>query len=84
VRRELVVGSDECSQPLVIFRQRPELHAVGRLVDLDRASGRRGQTRRVDLEHVGSSPLDAPVLLEGVGVEAAQIGEAPRLHGRVR
>ncbi len=90
MRGELVVGADQRAQTLVVFRQRGELDAVGQLVDLDLASPGRSQAGHVDLEHVSlhsccrDCPSDTAVFGEGVGVEAAQVGEAPRLHRRVR
>ena len=62
-----------------------EHDALRRALDLDPALAHVGDRGRVDVEH-SARPLDArrPVHRESLGVEPAQVGEAPVLVGRRR
>ena len=88
VSRELLVRADERPEQLVVA-QRLEGDSFGRALDLDPVLANRGQSGHVEVKHAprslgrGLTP-DMTVGDKGVGVEALQVGETPRLVGRGR
>jgi hypothetical protein len=81
---ELLVGADQPPEPLVALGERLEDDPVGRALDLDPVRPRSGQSGHVQVEHGAgdrNSRMAVRARREGVGVEAAQVGEAPRLVG---
>ncbi len=82
VRRELLVPADERVEALVLLGERLERDALGRLLDLDPVGGDGRVAGDVEVEH--RLDLRRRCARERVGVEAAQVGEAPVLLGRVR
>src|SRR6185436_14807522 len=60
-----------------------EADALRRTLDLDALTDR-GHAGHVDLQHCrGDSPSDMAVLVEGVRIEAFEVGEAPVLFRRI-
>ena len=82
VGRELLVPADERVEPLVLLGQRREGDPLGRLLDVDPVGGDGRVAGDVEVEH--RLDLRGRSALERVRVEAAQVGEAPVLLGRVR
>jgi hypothetical protein len=82
VRGELLVPADEGVEAVVLLWQRLEDDTLGNLLDLDPV-GRDGRVAR-DLEVEHRFDLRRRRAREGVGVETAEVREAPVLLGRVR